>query len=396
MLIRNIRPMAGDSVDILIENGRIKRIASAIEAPGVQVEDGCGAIAIPGLVEAHTHLDKTLWGMPWHRHEQGKTLGSMIANERSLRRDLDMDPARQSARHVAMTMAKGTTAIRSHVDIDTDHELAMFDGVVATRQRYLDVIDIEIVAFPQSGMMIRPGTEALMDTALANGADVVGGLDPCGIDRDPKGHLDAVFALAEKHGKPIDIHLHEPGEMGAFSLEMILERTESMAMQGRVTVSHAFCLGMPDQARVQGLMEWIARLDVSLATTAPPSRPVPSVAACRDLGIAICAGSDGIRDTWTPYGNGDMLERAMLVGLRNNFRADEEVGWALETCTTQGARVMGLDGYGLIEGGSADLVLIDGLGLSDIVALRPERRLVVSKGRIVARNGVVETEYQPA
>lgn len=397
LLLKNLRLMGADAADVLIEGGRIAQIAPKITPTGeVTVEDCGGALALPGLVDAHAHLDKTLWGMPWHPHQQGKSLQQMIDTERKLRHELDMDAERQSARQVALALSKGTTAIRSHVDIDTEHGLSLHRGVAATRARYADVMQIETVAFPQSGLMIRPGPLELMDEALREGADIVGGLDPCGIDRDPKGQLDAVFGLAEKHGKPIDVHLHEPGEMGAFSLEMILDRTEALAMQGRVTVSHAFCLGMGDQARVAGLLDRIAALEVSLATTAPAARPVPSVAACRERGIAICAGNDGIRDTWTPYGNACMLERAMLVGLRNNFRADVEVGWALDTCTTEGAKVMGLEGYGLAEGCRADLVLVDVEAVSEAITLRPPRRLVLSGGQIVARNGETEATWQSA
>ena len=397
LLLKNLRLMGADPVDVLIEGGRISQIAAAIAPRTDDTVEHCeGALALPGLVDAHAHLDKTLWGMPWHPHAQGKSLQQMIDTERSLRHELDMDAARQSARQVTLALSKGTTAIRSHVDIDTDHGLKMFEGVAETRARFADVMQIEIVAFPQSGMMIRPGTVELMDQALRDGADIVGGLDPCGIDRDPKGQLDAVFGLAEKHGKPVDIHLHEAGELGAFSLDMILDRTEALAMQGKVTVSHAFCLGMNDTARVNAQLDRIAALVVSLATTAPASRPVPSVAACRERGIAICAGNDGIRDTWTPYGNACMLERAMLVGLRNNFRADTEIAWALDTCTTDGARVMGLNAYGLDVGSRADLVLVNVEALSEAVTLRPDRRLVISGGQVVARAGETLAAWQSA
>jgi cytosine deaminase len=236
-------------------------------------------------------------------------------------------------------------------------------------------------------MMIRPGTLELMDAALAHGADVVGGLDPCGIDRDPRGHLDAIFALAQKHGKPIDIHLHEPDELGAFSMEMIIERTRAAGMAGQVTISHAFCLGMADRVRAAALTEALAELDIAIATTAPASRPVPLAAEMRTAGIRLCAGSDGIRDTWGPYGNADMLERALFVGLRNNFRRDEDVEYALHVCTQGGADVMKLDGYGLAEGAFADIVLVQAETLAEAVAARPERQLVLKRGRPVARDG---------
>ena len=231
---------------------------------------------------------------------------------------------------------------------------------MASREKLKDIVDIELVAFPQSGMLIRSGTVELMDQALSIGADVVGGIDPASMDRDPKGHIDRVFWLAEKHNKPVDIHLHEAGELGGFSMELIIERTEALGMQNNVTVSHAFCLGMSDQAYVAQLIEQLAKAQVHIMTTGPASRPAPPVKALREAGVVVCAGSDGIRDTWGPYGNADMLERAMFLGLRNNFRRDDEVEQALDVCTYGGAQVMNLSEYGLGSGCWADLVLVEG------------------------------------
>lgn len=118
------------------------------------------------------------------------------------------------------------------------------------------------------------------NAALAMGADVVGGLDPSSMDRDPKASLDAIFRLAEKHGKPIDIHLHEYGELGAFTLEEIIARTRAHGMQGKVGVSHCFCLGAPNPHRVGPLMEQVAREDIRIFTTGHPSAEVPRCRTC--------------------------------------------------------------------------------------------------------------------
>ena len=387
LLIRNVRPWGAPATDLLIRDGHIAQVGPDLPAGESSVEDGGGCIALPGLVEAHTHLDKSLWGMGWRPHQAGPRLVDRIETERRLKREWNIDPKRQSARLAVLAVGHGSTAIRSHVDIDTDIGLGGFEGVAATREEYRDAVDIEIVAFPQSGLMCRPGTLELMEAALADGADVVGGLDPCGIDRDPRGQLDAVFALAEKHGKPIDIHLHEPDELGAFSIEMILDRTLAHGMQGKVVISHAFCLGMADRARARALVERLAEARVAIATVATPSRPVPSAAELREAGVTLCAGSDGIRDTWGPYGNADMLERAMLLGLRNNFRSDSEVEYALWCCTHGGAQVMGLTDYGLAAGCAADLALVEAEAVAHAVAARPPRKLVVKRGRVVARDG---------
>jgi cytosine deaminase len=388
LLLRNVRPYAGPAVDMLIENGRITRIAAGIEASaGVAVEDGRGEIVIPGLVEAHTHLDKSLWGLPWYTNEVGPKLLDKIDNERENKKRLNIDPARQSARQSIQSSLMGSTHIRSHVDVDTEHGLWGVEGVMATRDGYRDIIDIELVAFPQSGLLRRPGTLELMDQAMKAGCEIVGGLDPCAIDRDPKGHLDAVFGLCLTYGKPLDIHLHEPGEMGIFSSELICERTRALGMKGKVTISHAFCLGA-DPVLVDPLIEQLVELDIAIMTTGPASRPAPPVKKLLAAGVRVCSGNDGIRDTWGPYGNADMLERAMFVGLRNNLRRDDELRLALDVCTSEGAKVMEIAGYGVAEGCNADFVILPGETVAEAIVTRSPKRRVVKAGRIVARDGV--------
>lgn len=389
LLIRNVRILAGPATDVLITHGRITRIATNIAAPaGCAVEDGRGDILLPGLVEAHTHLDKSLWGLPWYKNEVGPRLLDKIDNERMNKRRLGMDPYRQSARQTVQSSLMGSTHIRSHVDVDTDHGMWGIEGIMQMRAEFREIMDVEIVAFPQSGLLRRPGTLELMDQAMRLGAEVVGGLDPCAIDRDPKGHLDAVFALSQKYMRPLDIHLHEPGEMGAFSADLICERTRALGMRGKVTISHAFCLGSPDRDLVDPLIAQLAELDIAIMTTGPASRPAPPVRKLIEAGIRVCSGSDGIRDTWGPYGNADMLERAMFVGLRNNFRRDDELALALDVCTTHGARVMDLEGYGVAAGCTADLLLVPGASVADAIVTRSPKRRVIKRGKIVARDGV--------
>ena len=387
LLIRNVRPAGGAATNVLIRDGRIAAVGADATSPGGAVLDADGQLMSPGLVEAHTHLDKSFWGMGWQRHTAGPSLIEKIETERRNRRELKLDPDRQSERLASQMIRMGTTHIRSHVDVDTEVGLAGIEGVMAMRERLKDIVDIEIVAFAQSGLLIRPGTLELVDRAMALGSEVVGGLDPCAVDRDPKGHVDAIFALAQKYGRPLDIHLHERGEMGAFSMELILERTRALGMQGKVAISHAFCLGMPDVDHARRLLDDLARERVTLVTTAPAASPAPSVQACVKAGVVIAGGSDGVRDSWNPYGMGDMLERAMLVGLRNNFRRDEEVQLALDVCTYGGAKVMELADYGLDVGCVADLVILPGETVVEAVVARPADRTVVKRGRIVARHG---------
>ncbi|MBB3181349.1 amidohydrolase family protein [Variovorax sp. Sphag1AA] len=390
LLIRNVRPLGTAFVDVLVQGDRIAAIGAGLDAPaGCAVEEGSGALLLPGLVEGHTHLDKTMWGMDWYRNEVGTRLIDKIDNERAFRQASGHDAAAQSLVLAKAFLAAGTTRLRTHVDVDTQAGLRHLQGVMRTRETLQALQQIQIVAFPQSGLLKRPGTAELLDEAMAAGADVLGGLDPCAIDGDPVRSLDVLFGIAERHDRPLDIHLHEPGAMGAFSLELILDRTAAHGLQGRVAISHGFCLGDVTDGERGVLLDRMAKLGVCLVTSAPPSRTVPPLMACRQAGVTMLGGNDGIRDTWSPYGNPDMLERAMLIGMRYNLRRDDEIEIALDTVTHSGARGCGFTDYGLVPGNRADLVLVDAQTVAQAVVSRPVRRLVVAGGRIVARAGAL-------
>jgi len=391
LLIRNVRPLGGEPTDVLVQGGRIAALAPGLAAPGgTAVEDGRGALLLPGLVEGHTHLDKTFWGMDWYRNAVGPQLIDKINSERELRHATGHDAGAQSMALARAFLAAGTTRIRSHVDIDTQAGLRHLEGVLRTRAALAPLQQIQIVAFPQSGLLGRPGTAELLDRAMGMGADVLGGLDPCAIDQDPVRSLDVLFALAQRHGCPLDIHLHEPGAMGAFSLGLILERTAALGMQGKVAISHGFCLGDVAPAERAALLARMAQLGVALVTSAPAARSVPPLMECRQAGVTLLAGNDGIRDVWSPYGSPDMLERAMLVGLRYNLRRDDELAVALDCVTDAGARGCGFMEHGLAPGCRADLVLVEAQTVAHAVVARPVRQLVVAGGHVVARQGQLQ------
>ncbi|WP_411037138.1 amidohydrolase [Shinella sp. BYT-45] len=385
ILIRNARPMGGDPVDLVIRNGRF--YTDGGDRPAREI-DATGHIVLPGLVEAHTHLDKTLIGMDWFDNRVGPTRNDRILADRRAKRELGIDARRQSARQILQTLRYGVLSIRSHVDVDTEIGLANIEGVLETREALRDLVDVQLVTFPQSGMLTRAGTLELMDAAMKAGADIVGGIDPATIERDPVRHLDAVFALADRHAKPVDIHLHEPGELGAFCLELIVERTRALSLQDRVMVSHAYCLDMLEPARQQVLIEALAAERIAVMTVGSPSAPALPLRLMRQAGLAVASGSDGIQGTWEPWGNGDMLERAKYLAQRNGMTNDADLAETARICTFGGAEAIGLARYGLSEGDFGDLVLVPARTLAEAVALTPQKRTVIRRGRIVVRDGV--------
>ncbi len=398
LFIRNVRPLGIDLVDIHVSNGRIGDIGPGLKPPTLDAEkiDGSGRLVFPGLIDAHAHLDKSLLGLGWQRNEVGPALRDKIDNERRMRVERDIDFHQQTTRVARRYIEYGTTHIRSFVDIDTDIGLKAFEGLMRTRQDLRDQVTIQVVAFPQSGMLCRPGTVDLMEDALRNGAELVGGLDPSTIDRDPARHLDEVFRMAEHFDVDIDIHLHEPGDLGAFSVELIAERVRAVDWRGRVTISHAFCLGGIDEGYLQQLIELLLENDIAIMSHGPSGTgTIPPVERLYRAGVRMCTGNDGIRDAWGPLNMPDMLLRAFLLAYRNNFRRDEQIEMVLDIVTNGNARVMKLDKYGIAPGMPADLVIVDGETHVEAVIERPPRWLVIRNGNVVARDGTLVDQSDP-
>ncbi|HSO53515.1 MAG TPA: amidohydrolase family protein, partial [Actinomycetes bacterium] len=186
LLLTGVRPLGGPARDLLVEGGRIARVGERLAAPeGATVVDGRGHLAVPGLVDAHAHLDTTLWGLPWRPHSAGDGLAALIDNEHRGRAELRRQGVTVAQRATALLgayVAAGTSHIRSHVDVDTTAGLDSLHGVLEARDAFAGRVDVELVAFPQSGLLVRPGTAELLEAAVRAGADLVGGLDPAGFD----------------------------------------------------------------------------------------------------------------------------------------------------------------------------------------------------------------------
>jgi cytosine/adenosine deaminase-related metal-dependent hydrolase len=379
----------GVAQDIGITQGRIACLAPPGTLTAAVVEPCGGLLALPGLVDGHIHLDKTFLGLPWIPHRPDDSIAGRIAAERAQRRAIAEPMALRARRLVEYIAQRGTTAIRTHVDIDADVGLAGLEALLKMRGEVAHLLDMQIVAFPQSGVVILSGGAALLEDAVRAGADVVGGLDPACIDEDVEGQLGIIFGIAERHGVPIDIHLHDPGELGAWELRRIAGRSKAAGMQGRVAVSHAYALGEVPEATLARTAAALAEGGVAIMTNGPGTAAMPPVQRLVAEGVTVFCGSDNIRDAWSPYGDGDMLRRAGVVGYRAGLVTDAELRLALDLVTLAPARVLGLPTQGLVEGAPADLVLVAAEGVAEAVATAPARALVVKAGRIIARGSVL-------
>jgi cytosine deaminase len=387
--LTNCRLADGRLVDIGIACGTIAAVGQGAaslsnSAPALDMR---GNLVLPGLVDGHMHLDKTLTGLPWMGHAAGPTRMSRIETDKTILPHLPLSTEERAGNLIRECVARGTTHLRTHVDIDLENGLAKLEGVLAARERYRDRVTMQIVAFPQSGVMRCPGVLDLLDAAVRNGADLVGGIDPLEIDRDPQGQLDGIFAIAARHGVGLDIHLHEPGEMGLFNVQEICARTKALGLGGKVTISHGFCLGGITERKAAEAAETMAEAGVALVTHGAGGLTMPPIEMLRDAGVLVFAGNDDIRDTWSPYGTADLLERAAIIGWKGDFRRDDQVEVAFDLIGAAGAQALGIDDYGVTVGAAANLFSIGASCVAEAVAAHPARKLVLFKGKIVARDG---------
>ncbi|MFE1954336.1 amidohydrolase family protein [Streptomyces sp. NPDC059524] len=374
----------GRTVDVRLRGGRVHSVEEHVpgRTPAPDELPLHGALLLPAFVDGHAHLDKTFLGGPWQPHRETATLQEQIASERAARTGSPVPVVERAAALARRMVAHGTGHVRSHVDIDLETGLDHLHAVQTVREEFRDRLGIQIVAFPQSGVIAAPGGADLLGVALAEGADLIGGLDPAGFDQDAAGQLDIVFGLAERHGKGIDIHLHDGGESGTAQLRDIAARTAALGLGGHVAVSHAYALGDVDDTELDRTAKALAAAGVSIMTNGPRG-PLPPVLRLREHGVRVFGGSDNIRDTWWPYGTGDMLERATIIGLRSGLMTDAELHHAAALVTDEGATALGLADYGLTPGSRADLVAVAAGSVPEAVASHPRRVAVLHAGRVV-------------
>jgi len=407
LVFRNVRPWGRDPADVTLDGGVIAAVgpvATAGAAPGngtasgdggsepAAAVDGRGRILLPSFSDVHVHLDSTRLGLPFRPHTGTPGVWNMMLNDRNNWRDAEASITERATHTLGAMISRGTTRVRSYAQVDADAGLERFEAVLAARETHRSRADVAVIAFPQAGLLREPGSAEVLEEALKLGADVVGGIDPCALDRDPVRHLDIVFGLAEKYSLPVDIHLHEPGQLGLFSTQLILERTKALGMQGLVTISHAFCLAELPAAELDELIGQMAALDVSVATVAPAGWVLP-LEQLTAAGVRVGLGEDGQRDYWSPYGNADMLDRTWQLAFTNKFRADRLIEHCAAVATIGGASVIDpaarrlasvADRPGLAVGDPAELLLVEGDTVTAAVMDKLPGRTVIHRGTVVA------------
>jgi cytosine/creatinine deaminase len=353
-------------------------------------EADASTFAAPALVDAHIHPDKTSWGGPWLSRREATELRDFIANDLATQRAYTRSVEERAFGLLSTAVANGTLAMRAQVDVSRELGTANVEGVRAAAER-IPGLTLQIVAFPQFGLLSNPGTLEVMAAALDSGADVVGGIDPLSLEGDLDGHLDAVFGLAERAGRDLDIHLHDRGEAGLAQIREIAARTIARGMRGKVTVSHAFALAEDSDPTLRKTLDQVADAGIWITTCALGSEPVPDLGLLAAHGVQLALGSDGVRDAWTPFGTGSMVDRAHLLAYRTGAVTDAELERCYALASTEGGRMLGIEDLASWPGPDAPTRLeFHAESLAQIVTDRPAPHRVFRSGQLL------ETQPVPA
>jgi cytosine deaminase len=384
-VIRDVGLIGGRG-DLAFANGRIVPQTP----PGAEEICGTGYVALPRLADSHLHLDKTLLGERWSPHLTGGSIAERIRLEIDVLASPDIeDLFRRGERLLKMAVANGSTRIRSHVDISAGLGLSRLDALLALREAYRDVADISFVAFPQEGVLSSPGTAELLDEALSMGVEAIGGLDPVTRDGNMDGQLDVVFGLAAKYASRVDIHLHDPEEIGTSTMREIAARTIALDLQGKVAISHGYALGMVDERELERTAIPLVEAGVTLISNVPGKEPRPRYDALVDLGMNVVFASDNVRDSWSPFGKADMLERVALAGYLLGWDEEARLLSGLAHVTTAPALALGDEPAQLRPGDPADFTLVPAGSYLEAIVSQPSGRIVYRGGRVVSNQGQV-------
>lgn len=371
--------------NLLIEDGKIIDIKTGkLPEDEVMIIDGKGLLVLPSFIEKHIHLDKGYFGGPWKSSTPFTSVFDRIKEEEEFLTGALAHTKERAESLLKLITNYGVTFARVHCNVDPIIGLGNMERVMSALENYKDKLNYELVAFPQHGLL-RSNSVTLMKDAMRSGVQVVGGLDPATIDNNIEASLEKMMDIAVEFDSDVDIHLHNGGSLGMYTIRRLVEMVEDAKWNGRVNISHGYCMGDSPIEEVSELAEALAELKISVATTAPIDVPSPPIPLLYEKGVKVHIINDNINDHWSPFGSGDLLQRAS--------RMAEKFGWIDEYSLT---RALGfitsgntpLDMKGNLKwpkiGDEANMIFIDASCSAEVIARVPERKAVMFNGSIVS------------
>ena len=401
MLIRNATlPDGRQGVDLLVRDGRIAALQPGLAAPeGATVVDAGGWLLSPPFVDAHFHMDATLsYGLP--RVNASGTLLEGIALWGELKPQLTQEALVERAlQYCDWAVAQGLLAIRSHVDV-CDPRLLAVEALLEVRRRVAPYLELQLVAFPQDGVLRSPGALDQLKRALDLGVDVVGGIPHFERTMDEGAQsVRLLCELAAERALPVDMHCDESDDPLSRHIETLAFHSQRLGLQGRVTGSHLTSMHSMDNYYVSKLLPLMREAGVHAVANPlinitlqgrhdsyPKRRGMTRVPELMAAGINVGFGHDCVMDPWYPLGSADMLEVAQMGLHVAQLTSLEGMRACFDAVTVNNARVLGLAGYGLAPGKAADCVLLQARSPIDAIRLRAARLCVIRRGKVIARS----------
>ncbi|WP_228547331.1 amidohydrolase [Nonlabens antarcticus] len=373
-----------DVFDLEIVDGIIKQLKNhpTTISKDAKVIDAKGLLLLPPMKDMHVHIDKTFYGGNWRAAPWEGGIKDMIKLEEKLIPELLPSSQERAEKCIQLLQSYGSTFARCHCNIDPVSGLKSLEHLQRALENFKEEFSWEIVAFPQHGILHSDSENLLREAAQMN-VDFIGGLDPTVVDGDMTKSLDIMFDIALEYDKGVDIHLHEDLSTGKAVMEYMLERVkDNKRLQGNTFISHAYALSQMDEKSLEDMSNQFAEYGIGIVSRIPMGKQLLPIPTLQKHGVIIKAGTDNIMDNFSPFGSGDMLEKAKLCAQLYGWTNEYHLNRALQFATDN---VMPLDNAGKQvwprEGSPASFTLVNASCSAEAVARLPRRESVYYNGR---------------
>ena len=401
LVIRNARVRGYEqNIDIAIEGETISALGPKLPG-GAQTEiEAKGNLVLPGLFNLHYHADKCLLGEIMRPNVSG-TLPEAIEITNDFKRNYDpAEVCGRAVRSIEQAVINGTTFFRLFCDVGTIGGLRAARGLLLARDKVKKYCRVQIVAFPQEGIVRDPGAAELMEEAIGEGCDVVGGLPWYEYtDEEARQHIDICFGIAKKHDLDIHMLVDDTDDANSRSLEYLALKTMREGFNGRVTASHCGAMAGYNDVYAAKIIDLVATAGVTVSVNAhinlvcsarldrePKRRGIARVKELLARGANVITSQDDVNDPYYPFGKPDPLECALMLAHVAQLTLPHELEQVMDTITVNAARAARLSDYGIAQGMRADLVVVGARSVHEALRLQPPRLHVFKDGREVARS----------
>jgi cytosine/creatinine deaminase len=385
-------------VDIAIRDGKILEIGQNLNYQADHKFDGMGCLASTAFIDPHTHLDKAF--IQPEINQSGTLEEAIKIIQHSAKNTIGEKFDERVDKAISWALKHGTLFIRTHIDVNNVNGTSIIEMMKKVKERWYGIVDIQIVAFPQDGLIKYPEIKEFIRQSIEIGADLVGGIPA--LEDTPlsaRKHIDFIFKIAEEFNIDVDMHIDETDDPNSCTLEMLADETINAGWEGRVTAAHCCALAAYHDEYAWKVIDKVAKANISIITNPmvnlvmqgrndpqPVRRGITRVKELIAAGVNVSCGNDNLRDVFFPFGKFDMLEVAYITSLTAQMTGSNEIDYVLNMPRNNAAKILGLTLYGLCEGCNADMVLIPAKSPKDLLASKSPRKAVIREGKIICES----------